>query len=732
MKLISCIILQLASVMSSCWGSSADGIEVNRLRRQGELPMATKGPSVQAKYYSLGDHLAMARLLSTPRDAASSLPGVTSLSAICPGSNTERKEIASCLQQFLSAQTGPSTIFAPPAGYTYDATIKINHPLHLFGSGNGTVFTSAQRIGGPAGSFLDIASGADGTEIDHIKINGQNSVRNFTNAKSGQYFQTDPILVEANEVSIHDIEVTDSFDNCIAVSALDPDTGSSLVGRPYGYSIRHVRTSNCGNGAQKAGAGVNIGSGQTGTVEDIVDLGSYGGAFICDTGAGANGNFSNIISNKSAHQRGQFNYAIYAGCPNSNYNNLQAIFPGDHGIWFDQGATGNTASNLLIRNAPNNSLTITDPDLRISNIEIDSPGNDAVVTNGAASNGVDAVQIDSSSGSRKILISNLSIRSGFTKGKCGIAFTGSSTSITGALTGYDLDGAIFPFCRLPLAFKTFGTFTAAHEGHNLLINGNFSVNQREYTSGAFIATGAYGHDRWVNPTRPFSYTFTKSVENEFTAGGNLDTIVTIPDGGVLRQYIEALDNPGGFQTLSWSGSTTASLFYITRDANNNTVLRQAATGASPLTAMIPEGTSMVVQLNQGGTAANVKLEKGTAPTPFERPQADRELVRAQRYFQRLYSPKLLGLVNDDNHISRMGMQLSVAMRSPPQLVMGGNLAVFNGKSVGYISSITKNYSTKTTIEVDVSLTSDSVYKMGQTATIIQSKGFLDLDAELRP
>lgn len=38
--------------------------------------------------------------------------------------------------------------------------------------------------------------------------------------------------------------------------------------------------------------------------------------------------------------------------------------------------------------------------------------------------------------------------------------------------------------------------SAAGAGKNLVLNGNFAVNQRSYVSSAALAGGAYGHDRW--------------------------------------------------------------------------------------------------------------------------------------------------------------------------------------------------------------------------------------------
>ncbi len=79
---------------------------------------------------------------------------------------------------------------------------------------------------------------------------------------------------------------------------------------------------------------------------------------------------------------------------------------------------------------------------------------------------------------------------------------------------------------------------------NLLINGNFAVNQRAYVSGAALAAGAFGHDRWKASPAGCTYTFASSPPQ---------TTITITSGSLI-QAIEDPQVEGGSYVLSWTGS----------------------------------------------------------------------------------------------------------------------------------------------------------------------------------
>lgn len=145
---------------------------------------------------------------------------------------------------------------------------------------------------------------------------------------------------------------------------------------------------------------------------------------------------------------------------------------------------------------------------------------------------------------------------------------------------------------------------------NLVINGNFAINQRAYVSGA-ATSGAnqYTLDRWRVVT---------SGQNASFGGAGPDRSVTAPAGG-LEQVIEAAHIEGGVYTLSWVGSATATVngAAITNGAN---------------TASLPANTNVTLRFS-GGTVGKVQFEFGTVVTPFERRHPGFELALCQRYYE---------------------------------------------------------------------------------------------------
>jgi hypothetical protein len=146
---------------------------------------------------------------------------------------------------------------------------------------------------------------------------------------------------------------------------------------------------------------------------------------------------------------------------------------------------------------------------------------------------------------------------------------------------------------------------------NLLINGNFVLNQRGYSSGT-ATTGAneYTLDRWRVVTSGQSITF---------PSGTPDVTVTCPSGG-LEQVIEDVMIAGGVYCLSWEGTATAKV---------NGVAITNGGFTSPLTA----NSDVTIQF-ASGTVTRAQFEIGNVATPFQRRPIALELAAAQRYYER--------------------------------------------------------------------------------------------------
>lgn len=152
-------------------------------------------------------------------------------------------------------------------------------------------------------------------------------------------------------------------------------------------------------------------------------------------------------------------------------------------------------------------------------------------------------------------------------------------------------------------------------GDNLIINGNFSVNQRGNAGGVAIPAGNYySHDRWKAGASGCTYTFTQTLP---------DTAITIT-AGTLTQVIEAGMILGGVYTLSWTGTAQGRVYQGTPTGSY---------AASPIvTPALISGTNTIVEFN-AGTVGRVKFELGTTATPFNRYSLAKVLADCQRYYQ---------------------------------------------------------------------------------------------------
>lgn len=157
---------------------------------------------------------------------------------------------------------------------------------------------------------------------------------------------------------------------------------------------------------------------------------------------------------------------------------------------------------------------------------------------------------------------------------------------------------------------------------NLCINGAFIINQRSYASGASLASGAYGLDRWKATTASTSLTFTANLNN---------TVVTISSGGSIEQVIERQNVPAGTYTLSWSGTATGRVY--------NTGGTPPSYAASPVTFTADGLANVEIEFTASGgtrTLSLVKFERGSSATTYSLAGNTfaGELAAAQRYYYR--------------------------------------------------------------------------------------------------
>jgi hypothetical protein len=156
-------------------------------------------------------------------------------------------------------------------------------------------------------------------------------------------------------------------------------------------------------------------------------------------------------------------------------------------------------------------------------------------------------------------------------------------------------------------------------GANVLINSDFRINQRGQVSAAALAAGIYGHDRWKAGASGGDYSFAQLASS---------TQITIASGKSLIQVVEDKNVEGGGYVLSWTGTAQAR-------AGVNSATPSGSYSASPLIITgQTAGAVMSVEFN-AGTLGKVKLELGSVPTPFVMGDYEAEVLRCQRYCQKI-------------------------------------------------------------------------------------------------
>jgi hypothetical protein len=167
-----------------------------------------------------------------------------------------------------------------------------------------------------------------------------------------------------------------------------------------------------------------------------------------------------------------------------------------------------------------------------------------------------------------------------------------------------------------------GLTTAAINGgqlagfRNRIINGNFAINQRVYSSGSTLSSGTYGHDRWKAGASGGDYSFTQSANG---------CTITIAAGKTLIQVVEDANLEGGTYVLSWSGTAQA------RYAINSATPSGTYANSPIIISGQSASTTMSVEFDDG-TLSGVQLELNSTATPFEQRGITTELSLCQRYF----------------------------------------------------------------------------------------------------
>lgn len=215
------------------------------------------------------------------------------------------------------------------------------------------------------------------------------------------------------------------------------------------------------------------------------------------------------------------------------------------------------------------------------------------------------------------------------------------------------------------ALATVETIKANIPGKNLIINGDFRINQRSYVSGTnTTGSNQYTLDRWRVVTSGQNITFTDYLNGRQ---------VTAPAGGI-EQVVEDLNISGGTYVLNWEGTAVGSV-------NGTTVAKGVAF-------TLPAKTNATVKFT-GGTVAKAQLEKGPVVTSFEDRFVGDELAMCKRYYERIayrvYTP-----LNSSASVASVTVTFASGKRTVPTITRENEAlsnTTFNSVSVGVTSVI---------------------------------------------
>lgn len=149
---------------------------------------------------------------------------------------------------------------------------------------------------------------------------------------------------------------------------------------------------------------------------------------------------------------------------------------------------------------------------------------------------------------------------------------------------------------------------------NLIINGDFRVNQRGASSGTSLASGAYFLDRWK------SLAATNAVT--WTGDGTAGRVLTIPASKSIAQVIERTDVPAGDYTVAWTGSAAARVY------NVGDTPPAYSSGVNQITVTLDGAADVVVEFGPG-SLSEVAAYPGSTAYPFRRRRYADELERCR-------------------------------------------------------------------------------------------------------
>jgi len=209
----------------------------------------------------------------------------------------------------------------------------------------------------------------------------------------------------------------------------------------------------------------------------------------------------------------------------------------------------------------------------------------------------------------------------------------------------------------------------ADRGHlppvgNILINPNFTVNQRVWASGGNLsAVGDYFVDRWCAATANTAPTLS-------------GVTLTIPAGDSVKQIVEDNNMPAGTYNVSWDGTAQCDVEGL-------------GLASSPVEFTVVGGSDITLEWGPG-TLSNPMLVAGTKPAPFVARQITEEESLCHRYFIKMAGRSTeMGIKGYITGGGSIGWQLNfpVTMRAVPTATKYGTWTANNVQQPAFYPGI---------------------------------------------
>lgn len=509
----------------------------------------------------------------------------------------------------LSALSLGGTIKLPCGTFSVPSRLIVNQSsILLRGQGQCTVLKYTGVSSSAITPVLDVQSGATYFRIEHVSINHSANTGSYIAPiiYNGNEAAGSAVLIQGDYFSSEDLYISYGWNNCLSIGAINPSTGVSVTSSPKYYSVHNTHTQYCGVGPSGGGGGgIDVLSGAFGNVTDAVDYESYIG-FILDYGAGAQGNFQNLLSlypvKGSASGTGE---CLYIGSSDSNFAGIQCIGAGFQGVFVDSFDNDLRFSNILISGSKYDGLVLKgngNGNISFSNVTILNAGQQTANT-------YSGLVLNTALGGSLTNVSfeNLNILG--TSQKYGVAtsLTGAlaiqvgNADVTGATAAYDSGITATNFARVPY-------LGAASSFSTLALTGNAAAGYigKYYNGYGLFGSSASGG----NPVF--------GVGNSSQTGEGLGaTAFTVLDTNAIYTFNNTLDDGSGnaivlglkigSNAVSLAGSlTTSGAYGLTLTATNTT------------NATLPAGTKTLADLSDNQTfsgtithSAPVSISAGT-------------------------------------------------------------------------------------------------------------------------